>query len=174
MLKSMDFTKCAVTKLGDLATVLENRSGLQSLKWTLFGAKLDARIVKAINHHGSTLTCLDLSYIESIFPHVMDIVGSCGHLRDFTTRTGDKSIEPLMNRDVWKNPDMLESLNLCFSVQEQCMLPTTTPIEGWTSSFEPEDNQGTLPLTLLQAALGYSRLRTVVLCGVVYKRVDPQ
>ena len=91
--------------------VLEGRKGLERLN--LWIEKLQECLALAISCHASTLVNLSIHVEQFVWLPFSLIPISCGQLKNVTIQYLEyKDMESAMKSDHWRNPEVLESINL--------------------------------------------------------------
>ncbi|KAG0223296.1 hypothetical protein BGX31_008583, partial [Mortierella sp. GBA43] len=188
-LKNLSFRVYNNGQINGFATMLEDRTGLQRLELRL--GITHVRLSQAINHLAPSLTQLWIRKDWRKFPFVpfiMPIVGSCIQLKELTVEGMDmEAIDSLMSPELWGNPGTLESLKLSGRLTlrgERLVHPRGTEhqddaqvsIEGW---IVPDSRRYTsyihgagFLVALFQLAQEFSRLGTITINGVSYRRLE--
>ncbi|KAF9364266.1 hypothetical protein BGX34_002028 [Mortierella sp. NVP85] len=95
----------------DLVEVLKGRTGLERLNIQI--ERLQECLALAISCHASTLVNLSIHVDELVWLPFSLIPMSCGQLKNVTIQyLGYEDMESAMKSDHWKNPEVLESINL--------------------------------------------------------------
>ncbi|KAF9364264.1 hypothetical protein BGX34_002026 [Mortierella sp. NVP85] len=191
-LKSL-ILKVANDQIIALSRMLEGRTGLKHLELVL-GSSC-TRLAKAIGYHASSLTHLSIVRewdTPPIVSFMLHILGACGQLQDVLIDNADGGvIDDLLNKDNWKNPGILENLELWSTpmiLRGQRLRHLANPlcqhslhppsalsvdfIHGWrrVSKNAGLDHDREFLEALFDAAEGYCRLRTIKIKDVVYSK----